>query len=216
MASIFISRAVNRELWFSRIGEQHFIVDQSLIEFSPVLFEMPEADWVFFYSKNGVKYFFEQQPAQLAPYRWAAFGKQTALALSQYVLDIDFIGDGVPKNTADKFLDVKGEHEKVCFVRAQNSKKSVQQFIDFSSIVDLVVYNNIPKKKIFSTNFDVLIFTSPLNVEAYFSVNSFHNESIIAIGETTAASLKPHVHCDILLSNEPSSRSLLDQLQTLF
>ena len=141
MASIFISRAVDQNAWQEKLGLGHTIIGQSLIQFSPVDFEMPSADWVFFYSRNGVKYFFEHSQGQLAPYKWAAIGPETAELLSEYVLDVDFVGDGVPESTAEKFHNMITDREKVCFARAVNSQKSIQKNLPDEQVVDLVVYD---------------------------------------------------------------------------
>jgi len=55
------------------------VIGHSLIEFKAIPFDLPSSfDWIFFYSKNAVRYFFEQIPPENIHSSIAAFGPGTA------------------------------------------------------------------------------------------------------------------------------------------
>lgn len=186
---IFISRSIDQKYWQSQLGDAVEIVGQSLIDITPIPFDLPIADWMFFYSKNGVTHFFEQSHGQLAPYKWAAIGKQTAALLSEYVMDVDFIGTGTGVSTAPAFQAVLEPDEIVCFVQAQNSLQAVQKAMKHRDTISISVYHNTPSSYIPKQNFDILIFTSPMNAKTYFQKRTYINETVIAIGTTTQKAL---------------------------
>jgi len=216
MASIFISREIEVAHWASIIDAGHKVEGKSLISFSPVYFDMPTTNWVFFYSQKGVKYFFEQSHGQLAPYRWAAMGPKTGDLLAEYVLDIDFVGTGEPHETARLFAAKVGVPETICFVRAKNSQQSIQKLMPkTASMEEVVVYANEKNDHVPSGPFDVLIFTSPLNAESFFSNRAWSGEKVIAIGSTTAGMLAELGIKDVYTPAIPTEESIIELLLSL-
>ena len=67
-------------------ASQILLTGISLIAFQPCFFPpLPLVDWLFFYSKNGVKYFFEQTNNSLSSdVKIAAMGAGTAKVVTQY------------------------------------------------------------------------------------------------------------------------------------
>ena len=55
---IFISRALSEGSPIFDLSQELIVKDQSLISFNALRFDAPEADWIFFYSRNAVRYFF--------------------------------------------------------------------------------------------------------------------------------------------------------------
>ena len=199
MPKVFISRPLKKNSIFLKTlnGNGLEIIGQSLIHFSPVPFStIPTTDWLFFYSKNGVKFFFEQvqkSPSfqkDIGGKKWAAMGKGTATAFVKYGINPDFIGDGKPSSTAEQFQAVAA-NQTVLFIQAKTSKKSIQKLLNKqTTIKELVVYDNQIKSDFELPYFDVLVFTSPLNAQAYFEKYPLQKpQSIIAIGNTTAKAL---------------------------
>lgn len=215
MKNIFISRSLNPSSPIRNITGDHVLLDQSLIEFSPIDFEEPRADWIFFYSRNGVKYFFEKGNYELYPYLWACMSEGTADELSHYITDISFIGNGSPTEVASAFIDQIKPGDVTCFIRAEHSldsvNKSIGNVVDFS----IPVYNNIPSQSIPSQEFDILIFTSPMNIDAWFKKRKYKNESFIAIGQTTAKHLKQYGVKNVIVSNHPSEEAIANSLKEL-
>ena len=203
MSKIFISRNLKPTSLFKKelAGLAVEIIGQSLIDFSPIPFNnVPVADWIFFYSKNGVKFFLETLATTIylqvlaeenLPLKWATIGKGTAEALIAYQIQPDFIGNGEPKAVAQAFGKI-AKGKEVLFPRAKNSKKSVQQLLKKQvEVKDLVVYKNEIKNNITIPTCDVLVFTSPLNTQAYFQKYTLLPEQkVIAIGKTTQKALQ--------------------------
>ena len=75
--------------WVEPIGE-------SLVAFYPLPFlQLPTCDWIFFYSRRAVQFFFDQLPAELPEkVLLATIGPATARALTQRGHEASFIGSG--------------------------------------------------------------------------------------------------------------------------
>ena len=214
MKRIFVSRDLSASSPIRDIGQGHHLVAQSLIEFGAKDFEPPKADWIFFYSRKGVKYFFEKGNFALYPYLWACLGEGTADELSHYITDISFIGEGDPEKVADDFQNILASDDVTCYIRAENSIDSVRKRIDRPDDFSIPVYSNTPSIKIPKEKFDILIFTSPLNVDAWFGQNPYQNEQIISIGSTTEAHLNDRYGInDVLVATTPTEESMAQCLE---
>jgi uroporphyrinogen-III synthase len=171
------------------------VTGRSLVQFAPLPFaSVPEADWIFFSSQQGVKFFFQQvDSSQLAlpSYRWAALGKATGLALAEHIPVVDFTGDGDPVSTTAAF-EQQAAGQIVLFPGARHSQRTVQDGIGkYANIRILEVYDNLPVSDPPATEADVLVFTSPLNVEAYCSKHSIRPfQRVVGIGATTERALR--------------------------
>jgi len=212
---IFISRQLASDSPIRNVAQEHYIKDQSLIHFSPLEFEPPEADWVFFYSRNGVRFFFENTNLELYPYRYACMSNGTAEELSKYILDISFVGNGKPEEVAKLFQNARKEHEPVCFIRANNSVDSVHNLLKSDNTFSIPVYDNQPIEVIPVDDFDILIFTSPMNAVAWFSKNDYADQEIIVIGSTTKKAVLRYVSREMLVANEPSEDGISRLLSEL-
>ena len=189
---------------------------RSLVHFEGVSFQqVPLADWIFFYSSRGVQYFFEglaQAGLSLpAGVRLAALGQGTARALARYGQRAAFSGAGDPGPTARAFAR-QAAGQQVLFPRARRSRRSVQQALgDAIRAIDLVVYDNRPAADIPAGPFDVLVFTSPLNAEAYFAQHSLSpGQRIVAIGATTAAALEALGAGKVIVAEAPTEAALAE------
>ncbi|MFT4535572.1 MAG: uroporphyrinogen-III synthase [Saprospiraceae bacterium] len=212
---IFISRKLSSDSPIRTVAKGHFIKDQSLIQFSSLEFDPPEADWVFFYSRNAVRFFFEETHLELYPYQYACLSHGTAEELSKYVLDISFVGNGKPEEVAQQFQEVRKPYEPVCFIRANNSVDSIRNLLESENTFSIPVYDNQPIEDIPVEDFDILIFTSPINVNAWFSNNKYVNQTVIAIGKTTESAVKKFVNKEVLVADEPSEIALCNVLSKL-
>lgn len=193
MAKIFISRhlEINSPLLEFALTNGHDVVGQSLIEISQVTFkEFPRTDWIFFYSKNGVKHFFNQldiaQRQNLKHCKIGVIGTKTESAVMNFLNQkCDFVGNADQSNTHE-FIDKLG-HDTCLFPRASYSKKSIEKLLPVDQVEVLVVYDNIiDDLAIADADSDVLIFTSPMNVDAYLLGSSIEShQRIVSIGHTT-------------------------------
>lgn len=216
MPKIFISRNLTTTSPFKKelAGIAMEIIGQSLIQFSPTpTTAIPNVDWIFFYSKNGVKYFLEMVKSSpsfsIKMVKWAVIGKGTAEALTTYQIQPDFIGNGRPKATAQAFGEMAAG-QAVLFPRAKNSKKSIQNLLCSQLTVnDLVVYENEVKANFTIPYCDILVFTSPLNATAYFQKYALNaKQKIIAIGKTTEKTLQQLGIKNSIIATKPSEQAL--------
>ena len=62
LSKIFISRDLATDSIFSkRLQGKATVIGLSLVEFQPLIFDAKKSgDWLFFYSKNGIQYYFSQ------------------------------------------------------------------------------------------------------------------------------------------------------------
>jgi len=196
---------------------QYELVAQSLIEFKAVDFTPPpKTDWIFFYSKNAVRFFLSGLTSNLPPSKYACMGKGTTHLAKAKKLNVQFIGNGKPKATAQQFLQV-AEGQSVLFPRANRSKKSIQRLLKNKiEAYDLIVYENEIKKEWEVPDCDILVFTSPLNAKAYFSKYlAKAHQKIIAIGNTTGRALKKLGVKEMSVAKEPSEKGLWEVLSKL-
>lgn len=134
----------------------------------------------------------EQNGATIPQVRWATIGPKTALMLKEHIPVIDFMGNGNPEDTALAFKEI-ALGQSVVFVQAEQSRRSVESLLpDNIQCKQLIAYRNkamdTPPDL---TQFDSLVFTSPLNAQTYFSkYKKKEKQHIIAIGNTTAQALR--------------------------
>jgi uroporphyrinogen-III synthase len=189
-------------------GRTDTIVGLSLVCFESFAFDqVPSSDWVFFYSAQGVHYFFEGLLKAAPKYpisttKWATIGAPTANALAAYITQVDFIGTGDPLTTATAF-EVLAKDQLVLFPTALHTRNSVGQLLQHTvKHLVLPVYSNEIVAQLPDLHpFDTLVFTSPLNVaSALKRFTPLPHQNIVAIGRTTALALKnhlPHQHIHI-------------------
>ena len=211
--TVFISRNLRPDSVFFKTLNAHGIKihGERLVEFTGVVFdEIPDADWLFFYSKTGVHFFFQHASAiGIENFRLAAIGQGTADFLMKFSRPPDFTGDGDPVSTATAFLQL-AKGQKVLFVRAEDSRQSIRRLLGQNiTPLDLVVYKNQPREDFDLPQFDCLVFTSPINAQAYFSKYPFRkNQKVVAIGKTTAAALEALGAKSPVIASAPSEEAL--------
>ena len=208
MKRIFTSRHLDDSSPIKKIADGHQLVAKSLLQFSPIAFEAPKADWIFFYSRNGVKYFFEQGNYALFPYLWACMSEGTADELSNYVTDISFVGTGNPEKITKAFKAETPSDPISCFIRAENSLDSINSQLNRPNDFSIPVYKNTPITEIPTQEFDILIFTSPMNVDAWLKKRTIISEKVIAIGNTTGNYLNSLHIKDVIVAKKPSEDSI--------
>ncbi len=121
--------------------------------------------------------------------RFATMGAGTANVLLESGFQATFIGTGQPEKTAQLFLEYAAS-QRVLFPRATTSMRSIQTILEQKiEVHDLVIYKNIPTSSFQIKKVSHLVFTSPLNVQAYFSKYDYEGQSVVAIGPTTANAL---------------------------
>lgn len=195
-AKVFISRNEKQSDFFKRCLESHgySVFAYSLIEVKQVpIKKAVKADWIFFSSKNAVKHFFEQVP-DIGAARIGAVGRATAEEIRKFGKRAEFIGSSDDtRMTGKKFSALIG-NKTVLFPQAKESMKTIQfQLPRKENVIDLVVYETIKNEELRMRNeeFDILVFTSPSNVETYFGKNRINaQQKIVAMGDATANALR--------------------------
>lgn len=180
--SLFKSQLIPQEIRIEGI---------SLITFSanPIT-TIPEADWLFFTSKNAVRFYFEKG-RKAGNKKVGCVGKGTFKTLAKYIDHIDFVGDQIDiKAVASEFDKVLGKR-KCVFPISNISKRTIQQHLTHQeNAIDLVVYNTEERANFNCEKPDVVVFTSPSNVRAF--TKKYGTEltaKIIAMGPSTAKEL---------------------------
>ena len=218
---IFISRALQEDsvLWQLQAEEDVEIQAQSLVEFTAIDFEMPEhIDWLFFYSKTGVDFFFKnifEKGVRFFNFpKIAAIGSGTAQQLGKYNHKSDFVGTGLANTTVPIFEQI-AQNQTVAFVQAKNSGQSIQKNLSNRiNKLDLIVYDNQEITNIRFENHNILVFTSPKNIKAYF--NALKNKEkalesidfVAVIGYISENELKNYYQGPYLVAETPDELAL--------
>lgn len=212
---VFITRDLSEDSFFKKKLEAHGcrVLGQSLVEIKGKPFlpeELPPADWLFFYSKNGVKHFY-QTLGRAFPAKIAVMGAGTADFFQKETFQIpDFVGNGKPEEVAGHFWPL-AKGQRVLFLRAECSERSVQQLMPPEvEVHDWVVYENMPKSNFSCPPAEVLVFTSPLNAKAYFEQYALNGQQIVAIGASTAQYLLSLGLDGCLVADQPTEEAMAD------
>lgn len=191
---VFISRDQKKEDYFSSaLSRLGFVVEgKSLIEFKQIrIKELPKTDWIFFSSKHAVRYFFNQKP-DTGNARFACLGTGTSAELRAHGKRADFIGQSTDVRLVGKQFSSKIGNAKVLFPIARGSLKSIQMQIQKrENVFNLEVYATLKHSVEIPEDTEVLVFTSPSNVEAYFEKNKWKaHQQAIAMGDATGKALE--------------------------
>lgn len=225
MKSIFISRDLPDHHPLRHAAQQagYHLVARSLLQLQRRPFaDLPDADWLFFYSLNGVRFFMEgiaenRQESHLIRYKMAALGPATGRAITDLGYEAHFCGTGDPDETARGFQETMHIGDTVAFVQAAHSRESIRQRLPQEvACQTFVVYDNAPDTTAAATlpPCEVLFFTSPLNVTAYLQARPIApQQPCLAIGETTAAALRAAGAASVTVAPNPQIDLLGEWLQ---
>lgn len=191
---IFISREVGEHNYFRKALEKHHITieDRSLIRTLPIVhvlddFFLKNADWIFFSSRNGVEYFFKLNPILPKKVKFGVVGRGSEDSLRKCGHVAHFVGEGGDIDEVARDLAKVIDGQVVVFPRAQDSLLTMQKFLTpETKIIDLPIYETVLEEEVDGSSAEVLIFTSPSNVDAYFVDNLLEpGQKVIAIGHST-------------------------------
>jgi len=199
--SVFISREISESSYFKRALNQHNIQveGESLIRIYPVIntldpFILKRVDWIFFNSKNAIEHFFKLNPRLSKKTRFGVVGRGSEDTLRQRGYMADFSGEdeGIDTEQIGHAFALKAAGGTVLFPRAKESLQTVQkQMTDDIKVIDLPVYETVLVDNVSKTNAEVVIFTSPSNVEAYFKDNLVDpDQKVLSIGYSTGKKLQ--------------------------
>ena len=220
MAKVFISRALSVESTFlARVGGAgHDVIGESLLQIDPVPFAtVPETDWVFFYSKNAVIHYFAGVGEPPPSCKYGAYGTGTAAYLQrEYGIQANFIGSAKPKATAEALATVAAG-QRILFPRARHSRHSLYKYLRYKTTVqELSVYDNRVRESFELPFCEVLVFTSPLNAQAYYGhYVSRSRQTIVSIGRTTAQELRRLGIRGVHIARQPAEAALAELVLSL-
>lgn len=188
---VFISRSEKQsEYFYSTLKQQGLkIKGTSLTRYEKVIFKgFPLCDWIFFSSKNCVKYFYDQHPEITKGTKIGCIGGATAEAIKRRGILPDFVGQS--NDTAEigkEFSNVAG-NAKILFPQSTASYRTVQkQFSNQKNLIDMVVYDTIENEKAKIEEADIVVLTSPTNALLYLRKKPAQPDQLfIAIGKSTA------------------------------
>ncbi|WP_426670875.1 hydroxymethylbilane synthase [Mucilaginibacter sp. McL0603] len=192
--SVFISRELSPQSYFRRAIEKHGIriEDRSLIRTVRIInkldpYILRDIDWIFFSSKNAIEYFFQLEPRLSKHVKFGVMGagSEEALRLNGYFTN--YTGFGIDTVDVAKDFAQIANGKKILFPGSENSMRSIQQGLSpDTKIIDLPVYETVLEENVEGSGADVLVFTSPSNVQAYFVDNLLiPGQKVIAIGKST-------------------------------
>jgi len=167
------------------------IEGKSLIEFKQMKIGfVPTTEWIFFSSKHAVRYFFSQKP-KFGKVKFGCVGMSTSAELRSHGHRADFIGQSTDTKLVGKQFAAKVGSSRVLFPIAKDSLQSIQwQMPKRDNVVNLNVYATIKHSVEVDPEIQILVFTSPSNVEAYLEKNKWTPaQKVIAMGDATAAAL---------------------------
>lgn len=209
--NIFISRKLSHDsIFHEKLSSLAKITDISLIDFKPIKFNITKHyNTLFFYSKNGIKYFFDKHIGLLNN-RIGVMGKGSADYMTkEYSVKPDFIASRNPKDTIDNFLEFL-DNQSVLFIGAKNSMDSIRKALPKDITSDFIaVYDNEPKKKFSIPSSKILVFTSPMNAKVYMQKYQISNEYIICIGDSTHKQLS-EFKTNIYVAEDHSEEALAE------
>jgi hydroxymethylbilane synthase len=195
---VFISRDVSEQSYFRRALEKHKIEveGRSLIRTVPVItkfdsYILKNVDWVFFTSKNAVEYFFNLQPLFPKKVKFGVMGTGSEDMLRRNGHFADYVGDSGDTAQVGRDFAKLANGQTVLFPGSESAMRSVQKEMSGDTkIIDLPVYETVLIDEVQASGADVLVFTSPSNVEAYFTDNLVDgNQKLVAIGKSTGNKL---------------------------
>ena len=168
------------------------VYGKSLIEFKQIAIRfLPRTEWIFFSSKHAVRYFFNQKP-EFGTVKFGCIGSSTSAELRAFGHRADFIGQSTDIKLVGKQFSSKVGNARVLFPIARGSMQSIQwQMVKRENVVNLEVYATLNLSEEIATENEIILFTSPSNVESYFEKNTWHpHQKAIAMGEATGKALE--------------------------
>ncbi len=189
--TIFVSKKLEENNYLRKVLKRlgWCVTDEPLIKTEKIeVKELPDSDWIFFNSKNAVKYFFELFDSEgLKNKKIGCVSSSTADYLQSKGVMPHFIGEGNDIQDIGKQFADTSKNQKVLFPCSDISNKSIGKEVELhGEAIYLPIYHTVENPKKFTDEFDCLVFTSPSNVRAYFKYNHLSSHSkIIAMGEST-------------------------------
>ena len=193
---IFISKKISPDSLFNKafLGKEVEIIGEALIAFKGIDFtEIPKSDWIFFTSRNSARFFFKKNP-DISGRKIACVGSGTYQEVVKHVSKIDFVGNDVDVRKVGEAFAKEVGNGIALFPVSNITRRTIQQFFTNPlQALDFPTYETVEKIEFDIPFCDVLVFTSPSSVRAYFTKYRLQEkQNVVAIGPTTGKELELH------------------------
>lgn len=215
---VFISRELSEHSYFRKSLDKHEIEVEarSLIRTVPTIHKLDSyifknVDWIFFSSKNGIEYFFSLSPVLSKDTKFGVVGRGSEEALRALGKTVSFIGESSDTEEIAEEFAAMANGQTILFPSAKDSLRSIQKGLSADTkIIDLTIYETILEENVSESFADVLVFTSPSNVDAYFADNLLApGQKVVAIGKSTGKKFE-EMGVDFILPASPDEIGLAE------
>lgn len=220
LRSLFISKHSSEISELQQFADAHQIevFAQSFLQFSPLEFTLPESpfDVIFFGSPRAVM-FYQSRNAISQNVAIAAVGGKTTALLESLGYTIAFNGEGIGgiAEVAQQFQEWLGDRT-VLFPVSSKSLGTISKGLSNKQTFHVECYKTVVKELQLETTFDAYVFTSPSNVEGFFTGNSIPKDAkIIAWGESTAKALDNAGQDEMITLEQPTFQELIEKLKAI-
>lgn len=170
---------------------------------------MPQTTWIFFSSPGTVHSLLPKH--SLANYQLACLGVGTAKTLEELGYKADFVGNGTPLDSAQRFSSLYPK-STVFLPHSDKSLGNVLAILEVQRVVAKVTYRTSHKQVKLASMPDLIAFTSPSNVHALALKNNLNGVRLFAIGESTASALRQYYPNKMIYVAKHSSEEGLTQI----
>lgn len=200
MKSILITREPIECGWLVRslLAEGFDVVasSQIMLEAIEPVPSMPKTDWIFFNSPKSAKLFFQTYPElELENLKFAGLSTGTSKEIKKWTNRVDYTGSSSAKTEAiaKDFLSIANGAKVLVPCGKQTVGTLKKEDGKAKTVQEVVFYDTLPNNWIAPTDFDLILFTSPSNVDAYIQNHEVRPDTIcLAIGDKTAESIEKH------------------------
>ncbi len=199
MKSILITREPIECGWLVRslLAEGFDVVASSQIMLESVepLPSLPKSDWIFFNSPKSAKLFFQSySDLNQDDYKFAGLSTGTSKEVKKWTNRVDYTGSSSLKTEeiSEDFLSIVNG-ETVLIPCGKQTLGTLSKKAKSDKVEEVVFYDTLPNNWVAPTDFDLILFTSPSNVDAYVENHEIRPDTIcLAIGEKTGKSIESH------------------------
>lgn len=217
---ILISRDLNNDSILRQWADEKDVtlIEQTFISFQSVdNLEIPKTDWIFFSSPTGLKLYIEHY--EIKAKKIGVYSEGTHRRLEEYGLFADYIGDSQKSSTfigKDFFCSISS-NEKVLFPSSQISMRGIVSQGNSKQVIELTSYHTNLQEFELDLSPDIIIFTSPSNVDGFLLKNHLTEDmKVIAFGSTTASHLEHYIEKErINVPVSPREEDLIALLKDL-
>jgi|TARA_B110000879_G_scaffold63318_1_gene89103 uroporphyrinogen-III synthase len=200
MKSILITREPIECGWLVRslLAEGFDVVasSQIMLEAIEPLPSMPKTDWIFFNSPKSAKLFFQTYTdLSLGDYKFAGLSTGTSKEVKKWTNRVDYTGSSSLKteDISIDFLSIVANGDNVLIPCGSQTLGTLKKADEKKQVTEVEFYNTLPNNWVAPTDFDLILFSSPSNVDSYIQTHEIRPDTIcLAIGDKTSEAIEKH------------------------